>query len=143
MGSRASGIGANVSTHNTLSIPVAPGELIDKITILEIKSERMTDSAKLVNVRHELKILREEQVRHIAADPQLASLEAKLKEVNGRIWDLEDVIRDCERRKDFGDEFLATARKIYRTNDERAALKKDINIYLGSQIVEEKSYSEY
>lgn len=130
-------------SNETLSIPVAPGELIDKITILEIKSERMSDAAKLVNVRHELNVLRQEQARHLSPDPELSKLEAKLKEVNGRIWDLEDVIRDCERRKDFGEVFLDTARKIYRTNDERAAIKKEINLYLGSQIVEEKSYSEY
>lgn len=126
-----------------VSIPVAPGELIDKITILEIKSERMTDPAKLLNVRHELTILRSEQKQRIAADSKLTELELKLKDVNGRIWDLEDVIRECERRKDFGELFVDTARKIYRTNDERAAIKKDINLHLGSLIVEEKSYAAY
>jgi Family of unknown function (DUF6165) len=126
-----------------VSIPVAPGELIDKITILEIKSERMTDPAKLLNVRHELTILRSEQKQHIAADLKLTELELRLKEVNGRIWDLEDVIRECERRKDFEELFIDTARKIYRTNDERAAIKKDINLHLGSLIVEEKSYAAY
>lgn len=130
-------------TANVIMIPVAPGELIDKITILKIKSERMSDAEKLVNVRRELEMLRAEQRRHIAADPQIADMQARLEEVNGRIWDLEDVIRDCERNKDFGEVFLETARKIYRTNDERAAIKKEINLHLGSQIVEEKSYAEY
>ena len=128
---------------NLILIPVAPGELIDKITILKIKSERMDDPEKLANVRRELELLRREQSRHIPDDPTVAEMEARLEEVNGRIWDLEDVIRDCDRQKDFGEVFLDTARKIYRTNDERAAIKKQINLHLGSQIVEEKSYAEY
>lgn len=128
---------------NLIHIPVAPGELVDKITILEIKSERMTDAQKLLNVRAELEILKAEQVRHIPDDAMVRDLAARLKEVNARIWDLEDAIRDCERNKDFGHEFLATARKIYKTNDERAAIKKEINVFLGSTIVEEKSYAAY
>lgn len=128
---------------NLILIPVAPGELIDKITILKIKSERMDDPEKLANVRRELELLRQEQSRHIPDDPEIAGMEASLEEVNGRIWDLEDIIRDCDRKKDFGAVFLDTARKIYRTNDERAAIKKQINLHLGSQIVEEKSYAEY
>lgn len=130
-------------TADVIMIPVAPGELIDKITILKIKSERMSDAEKLINVRRELEMLRDEQRRHIPGDAQISGMQARLEEVNGRIWDLEDVIRDCERNKDFGDVFLETARKIYRTNDERAAIKKEINLHLGSQIVEEKSYAEY
>ena len=130
-------------TANAILIPVAPGELIDKITILKIKSERMSDAEKLANVRRELEMLRDVQRLNIAEDPQISAMQARLEEVNGRIWDLEDVIRDCERNKDFGEVFLDTARKIYRTNDERAAIKKEINLYLGSQIVEEKSYAEY
>lgn len=128
---------------NLILIPLAPGELVDKITILKIKSERMDDPEKLANVRRELELLRQEQGRHIPDDPAIAEMEARLEEVNGRIWDLEDIIRDCDRKKDFGEVFLDTARKIYRTNDERAAIKKQINLHLGSQIVEEKSYAEY
>ncbi|MGQ0532409.1 MAG: DUF6165 family protein [Caulobacteraceae bacterium] len=123
--------------------PIAIGELIDKISILEIKSERLTDQAKLGNVRRELVLL---QARRDAALPPSADLEhlaAQLKEVNTRIWDLEDVIRDCERRKDFGKVFLKAARAIYHTNDERAAVKRDINLVFGSAIVEEKSYAAY
>ena len=128
---------------NVIMIPVAPGELIDKITILKIKSERMSEADKVANVRRELELLCDVQRRNIPEDPKVSDMQARLEEVNGRIWDLEDVIRDCERDKDFGETFLATARKIYRTNDERAAIKKEINIHLGSQIIEEKSYAAY
>jgi hypothetical protein len=138
MAGNASGAGAP-----QILIPVAPGELIDKITILEIKAERMSDPEKLANVAVELDLLNQVCEDSLGEDAELAALAAALKEVNGRIWDLEDVIRDCERRKDFGEVFLDTARKIYRTNDERAAIKKHINLALGSAIVEEKSYSEY
>lgn len=124
-------------------VPIAPGELIDKITILEIKSERITDPDKLANIRRELELLREDQRRHIEPDDAMAEFERRLKEVNGRIWDLEDTIRECERTKSFEGRFLDTARAIYRTNDERAAVKREINLYLGSNIVEEKSYAKY
>lgn len=124
-------------------VPIAPGELIDKITILEIKSERIEDPDKLANIRRELELLREDQRRHIASDAAMAEFERRLKEVNGRIWDLEDTIRECERTKSFEKVFLDTARAIYRTNDERAAVKREINLYLGSNIVEEKSYAKY
>ena len=128
---------------NLILIPVAPGELIDKITILKIKSERMGDPDKLANVRRELEILSKEQQRHIASSPPIIEMQARLENVNGRIWDLEDIVRDCERNKNFGELFLKTARAIYRTNDERAAIKMEINLYLGSQIVEQKSYADY
>jgi hypothetical protein len=124
-------------------VPIAPGELIDKITILEIKSERITDPAKLANIRRELELLREDQRRHIVSDAAMADYERRLKDVNGRIWDLEDTIRECERTQAFDKLFLDTARAIYRTNDERAAVKREINLYLGSHIVEEKSYAKY
>lgn len=124
-------------------VPIAPGELVDKITILEIKRERIADPAKLDNIRRELELLRGEQSRHLPADASMSAFEGRLKEVNGRIWDLEDAIRECERNQAFGELFLATARAIYRTNDERAAIKREINLYLGSKIVEEKSYSAY
>lgn len=128
---------------NLILIPVAPGELIDKITILKIKSERMGDPDKLANVRREPEILSKEQQRHIASSPPIIEMQARLENVNGRIWDLEDIVRDCERNKNFGELFLKTARAIYRTNDERAAIKMEINLYLGSQIVEQKSYADY
>ena len=126
-----------------ISIPVAPGELVDKISILEIKSERIKDPAKLENIHRELELLTGTAKEHLPEDGTLTELSTALKAVNGQIWDLEDVIRDCERRNDFGELFLKTARMIYRTNDRRAALKRKINLHLGASIIEEKSYSEY
>jgi hypothetical protein len=123
--------------------PIAVGELIDKITILEIKSERLGDPAKLQNVRSELELLRERRDSALEASDILSALTEQLKAVNIRIWELEDAIRECERRKDFGDGFAKTARAIYHTNDERAALKRKINELTGSEIIEEKSYAKY
>jgi len=122
---------------------IAPGELIDKITILRIKSERISDEAKLKNVRTELDILTATQKEHVPASDEMARLEAALKTVNEALWEIEDDIRDCERQGDFGEEFIRLARAVYVTNDKRAALKKEINLLLGSTIVEEKSYAEY
>ena len=130
-------------TSDLIHVPIAPGELVDKITILEIKSERLTDAAKLENIRRELALLLEQQRLHIRADDAMVNFQRSLKEVNGRIWDLEDVIRECERQQNFGDTFIKTSRLIYRTNDERAEVKRAINLTLGSKIVEEKSYAKY
>lgn len=124
-------------------IPSAPGELIDKITILQIKSKRIEDNAKLQNIRHELELLSSDQKRLRLNNQTVLKMQAILLEVNERIWDLEDTIRECERKKNFGDVFLKTSRAIYKTNDKRAEIKKEINLYLGSEIVEEKSYVEY
>ena len=127
----------------TISVEIAPGELIDKITILEIKSARITDAAKVENVRIELATL--EQARDSAIPPsaELADLTAHLKAINEALWKIEDDIRDCERDKDFGQKFIDLARSVYKSNDKRAALKRDINVLLGSRLVEEKSYSDY
>jgi hypothetical protein len=129
-------------TH-AVETPVAIGELIDKITILEIKVERLTDAAKRKNVVAELSVLRARRDQAVPQSPQLDALGAQLKAVNERIWELEDSIRDCERRADFGPDFVAVARSIYRTNDERAAVKRQINVALGSDLIEEKSYAAY
>jgi hypothetical protein len=126
-----------------ISVPISPGELIDKITILALKTERIADAAKLANVRHELEVLRSVLRGQVEDTAELREMESRLKAVNGDIWDLEDTIRDCERKSDFGDTFVTTARNIYKTNDARAALKKEINLRLGSAIVEEKSYATY
>jgi hypothetical protein len=126
-----------------ISIPVAPGELVDKITILEIKRERIEGEAKQENIRRELALLREQASFLPSPDNALQRLSEDLKRVNERIWDLEATIRDCERAGTFDERFVATARQIYRANDERAALKRAINLHLGSAIVEEKSYSGY
>ncbi len=132
-----------MSDNQIIRVPVAPGELIDKITILQIKSERISDTSKLKNILRELNALTDEQRLHMIETEDSKSLTTKLKSVNERIWDLEDTIRECERQQDFGNLFLQTAKLIYRTNDERAAIKRQISILFGSQIVEEKSYAEY
>ena len=127
----------------TILTAIAPGELIDKITILRIKSERIEDEAKLKNVRTELGILNETLAKDVQASDELSRLDAALQAVNEELWVIEDDIRDCERAGDFGPEFIRLARAVYVTNDKRAALKKEINLLLGSNIVEEKSYAAY
>nr|WP_291843257.1 DUF6165 family protein [Maricaulis sp.] len=127
----------------TIMTAIAPGELIDKITILRIKSERIADEAKLKNVRTELDILNETLAKDVPASEELTRLDTALQAVNLELWVIEDDIRDCERNGDFGPEFIRLARAVYVTNDKRAALKKEINLLLGSNIVEEKSYAAY
>ena len=126
-----------------LLVPISPGELIDKITILEIKSQRMTDAAKLHNVRTELSLLTDTWRASPFAATDIAAEWAALREVNGKLWDIEDRIRDKERAGAFDAGFIELARAVYVTNDERAAIKKTINTRLGSTLVEEKSYAEY
>jgi hypothetical protein len=135
-----------MSAAATILVETAPGELIDKITILEIKTERMTDPAKLENVRYELGRLaaaRDSAIPRCSAPPELARLTADLKRVNEALWEVEDSIRDCERQKDFGPTFIELARSVYRRNDERMALKRRISELLGSHLLEEKSYAPY
>ena len=122
---------------------ISPGELIDKITILEIKLERLDDAVKIANVRTELKTLAATRDAAVPASLELDSLTAELKEINGRLWEIEDDIRDCERYKDFGTAFVALAQGVYTTNDRRSRVKRRINELLGSRLVEEKSYAAY
>ena len=124
-------------------VPVSFGELLDKIAILQIKSERMSDPAKLENVRKELDALAATWMEHPAAQVHLVELRADLKSVNERLWVIEDDIRNCEKKQDFGPEFIRLARAVYFENDERARIKKEINLALGSAYVEEKSYQDY
>ncbi|WP_158816239.1 DUF6165 family protein [Methylocapsa sp. S129] len=124
-----------------IAIPGAVGELIDKITILEIKSERMSDAGKLRNVRNELRLLLALQKNEDLNPPPLDGLRTSLKAVNAELWETEDNIRICEKNDDFGPTFIALARAVYKLNDKRAALKLEINRLLGSAIVEEKSYA--
>jgi hypothetical protein len=124
-------------------VPVSPGELLDKITILRIKAARMTDAAKVANVKHELALLEKTWKDSGAAAIDLAAEEASLTRVNEMLWVIEDEIRDEEHAKRFGDKFIELARAVYVTNDERAAVKKRINSLSGSNIVEEKSYKAY
>lgn len=126
-----------------LLVEVAPGELIDKITILEIKLQNIKDEAKLANVRREYEILMETFRANIEETEELRALLDDLRVANQKIWDIEDDIRDLERAKDFGDRFVQVARSVYRSNDARAATKRKINELLDSVIIEEKSYAEY
>ncbi len=119
-------------------VEIAPGELLDKITILEIKSERITDEAKLTNIRRELALLTEARGKALEESDQVTALVVELKAVNEALWQIEDEIRDCERAGDFGPRFIELARSVYRQNDRRSALKRRINELLGSGIVEEK-----
>ncbi len=124
-------------------VPISPGELLDKLTILRIKAGRITDAAKLANVRLELELLERTWAATPHASVDLAAEIGALQAVNERLWDIEDDIRDQERAQDFGPRFVELARAVYFENDERAAIKKRINTKLGSRIVEEKSYRDY
>jgi hypothetical protein len=126
-----------------ISVPVSPGELLDKITILRIKSNRMSDVQKLANVRIELKVLEETWSASPYAKSDIAADVNALLQVNERLWVIEDDIRDKERAQEFDSEFIRLARAVYVENDERAAIKRRINLKLGSSIVEEKSYAKY
>ena len=124
-------------------VPISPGELLDKITILRIKAARMFDPVKVANVRLELDLLEKTWRDSGAAIPEVAADEAELQRVNESLWVIEDDIRDKERAQEFDARFIELARAVYVTNDERAAIKKRINVALGSRIVEEKSYQSY
>ena len=127
-------------------VPISPGELLDKITILRIKSARMGDATKLANVRHELALLEQTWASAVpagAAADAVARDEQALEAINARLWDIEDWIRDEELAQRFGERFIELARSVYICNDERAAIKKRINVALGSALVEEKSYKPY
>ena len=126
-----------------ISVPVSPGELVDKITILEIKAERMTDEQKLQNVRTELDLLVQVWETASVAVGEVLPLKEALKGINQALWDIEDQIRVKESRREFDQEFIDLARSVYVQNDRRAATKKQINVLLGSRIKEEKSYAEY
>jgi hypothetical protein len=128
---------------NEIKVPVSPGELLDKITILRIKSRRMTDALKLANVRLELDAL-----ESLWSSSDYAGIDVErdvnaLLAVNERLWSIEDDIRDKERAQDFGADFIRLARAVYIENDERAAIKRRLNLKLGSALIEEKSYREY
>ncbi|MFQ5548713.1 MAG: DUF6165 family protein [Woeseia sp.] len=128
---------------NEILVPISPGELLDKITILEIKSERMDDPKKVANVRHELGLLGKVWSESVAGDELIADLHRQLKAINEELWEIEDDIRDEERHDRFGERFIELARAVYVTNDKRAKAKKAVNLHLGSEIVEEKSYKDY
>ncbi len=126
-----------------ITVPVSPGELLDKITILRIKAQRMRDAEKLKNVRLELNALEQTWSSSSYAKLDIAAEVDALHQVNERLWVIEDDIRDQERAQTFGARFIELARAVYFENDERAAIKRRINVRLGSSIVEEKSYAQY
>jgi hypothetical protein len=133
--------------ENLIMTPTAPGELIDKITVLKIKEERISNPERLANVRHELHMLMETRDKHFPKDgafaEKIAELEAGLKKSNEEIWDMGDKIRELGDKGNFGKEFIDAAYGIHLANDRRAAIKKEINLMLGSSIIEEKSYKNW
>jgi hypothetical protein len=123
--------------------PVSAGELIDKITILRVKAQRIDDPGKVANVQTELALLEATAAHELRHSAELEALTSDLTDINAALWDIEDGKRDCERRQDFGPDFVALARRVYIDNDRRAAVKRQINMLVGSDIVEEKSYKPY
>ena len=132
-----------MSQEQHILVPVAPGELIDKLTILEIKLENIKDHEKLKNISYEKNILEATLLEKINSSEALTTLRKNLKEINHKLWIIEDDIRDCERKKIFDQPFIDLARAVYYTNDQRCEIKREINCLLGSQIQEEKSYQAY
>lgn len=129
-----------------MKIEVSNGEIIDKYTILEIKLSQIKDAAKLVNIQNEYNVLTPVVQRIYAAssdENKLKGLHKDLLEVNKKLWDIEDDIRECERANDFGETFIKLARAVYYTNDDRSDVKKKINVFTGSDLIEEKSYEDY
>jgi hypothetical protein len=124
-------------------VPTSPGELLDRLTINEIKSERITDTAKLVNVHRELEVLRKAWADSPLSAHDVSGPLASLKKVNEKLWEIEDKIREKEAAKSFDAEFIELARSVYHTNDRRSAIKRELNLALGSDLIEEKSYKAY
>lgn len=125
------------------AVPTSWGEVIDKITILEIKKKNIANEAALLNVERELRMLSDLIGGFIADDPALVEMKRELREINSRLWTIEDRIREKEAGRSFDAEFIELARSVYRTNDLRAAVKRRINMHLASEIIEEKSYKPY
>ena len=132
-----------MSASTEIRVPISPGELIDKITILEIKAERMSDAKKVANVKHELSLLLDTWKASPNSAIDIKAEWTALRGINSKLWVIEDEIRDKERDQQFDARFIELARAVYFTNDERAAVKRKINDKLGSKIVEEKSYKDY
>ncbi len=126
-----------------LQVQTSPGEFLDKLTILEIKVARIADAAKLANVRRELDLMRRTWESSPLASSDVGGLVSQLRTVNEALWDIEDRIREKEAAATFDAEFVELARSVYRTNDRRAALKRELNVRLGSDLIEEKSYKAY
>ena len=128
---------------NNPLVPISWGELFDKITILQIKLDNLTSKNALKNVEWEFKKLQSILIKYFPNSIEAKQLEEELKQINQQLWDIEDNIRDKERKRSFDDEFIQLARSVYIINDERSRIKRKINEIFGSEFVEEKSYSEY
>ena len=126
-----------------INVPISVGELLDKITILQIKSKAIKDNNQLKNIQRELRELEDVRDRYVPHNDELLELFNKLGEVNQKLWNIEDDIRVCEKNKLFEDKFIQLARSVYFTNDIRANIKKEMNLLTGSELVEEKSYEDY
>ena len=126
-----------------VSTPISVGELLDKVTILEIKQEKISDPEKLKNVQHELSLLETICEQEELLSPEILKQKQALKAVNLRLWAIEDDIRIKEKKSEFDDEFIQLARSVYFENDDRADTKKQINLMTGSALIEEKSYQDY
>ncbi len=125
-----------------MKVEISNGELLDKFSILEIKMGNITDPSKIANVENEYRELSSD-CTNLLRDSAISTLYSELKLINQKLWVVEDDIRDCERSKDFGPQFVSLAREVYFTNDDRARVKKEINLASGSSLVEEKSYQDY
>jgi len=128
---------------NDIQVPISPGELLDKITILQIKAERIKDPVKVKNVTTELDLLLKKWEKSVTSDAEIVALTNELISINKKLWAIEDDIRDEERNKQFGERFIELARSVYVINDDRANTKKKVNLHLNSNIIEEKSYQSY
>jgi hypothetical protein len=124
-------------------VPLSWGELLDKISILTIKSERVRSAEAQTNIRSELDQLNAIAAGRVSSDARLQEACRKLRVVNEKLWEIEDRIREKERAKSFDADFIALARDVYHANDDRAAIKREINLYTGSELIEEKQYSDY
>ena len=126
-----------------IKIPVSVGELVDKITILEIKRKIIKDKKKLINIKNELEFLNDILKKKVKLDNLIKKEISSLKKINMKLWNIEDGKRNCEKNKNFGKKFLLLARNVYIYNDKRAKIKLNINMLTGSKIIEEKSYNKY
>lgn len=134
---------APCEAKKSITAEIAIGELVDKITILKLKIENITDEAKLANIRTELASLEKTYNEAVTKNDTIEKLEHELLAINHKLWVIEDEIRECEARQDFGEKFIELARAVYITNDERCKVKRELNMALGSNIIEEKSYKDY
>jgi len=127
----------------TLIVEISAGEFLDKLTILKIKTERIQDTAQLRNINYELDVYRQAWVASPLSGKDVSPQLKALKDINENLWDIEDRIRELEAKQKFDDEFVQLARSVYKANDKRAAIKRELNGILGSKMIEEKSYTDY